>query len=71
MATFAICSSDEQYIPFGVERYCFRQHDQSSNPDEREKFIAIHNFLLDHCRRAVCASRKAKNSQYKMSVRPM
>lgn len=44
---------------------------QSLNPDEREKVIAIHNLLLDPCRRAVCAARKAKNSQYKMSVRPM
>lgn len=52
-------------------RNSFRQYGQSLNPDEREKVIAIHNLLLDHCRRAVCAARKAKNLQHKMSVWPM
>lgn len=69
MAAFAVCSFSWAECTLGVERYYFRQHSQSLNTDDG--VIAIHNLLLGNCRIAVCFAAKAKNSQYKMSIRPM
>lgn len=70
MAVFAVCSFSQVKHTLGIEKYYFRQS-QSFHTDEREEVIAIHNLLLSNCRRAVCSAGKAKNSQYKMSVRSM
>lgn len=71
MSAFAVCSFSWVEFTLGLEKYYFRQHAQSLNTDEKEGIIAIHNLLLGNCRKAVCSVGKAKNSQYKMSVRPM